>query len=354
MEIRLSYSFTQPLTRGYGKVRLAINFIQPIVGAYSKVHLDRILVSPIIDGWSEVRLNHLMLQTLFPVQPERPMSTAIFPGFGNSDLTPSMPEAKDPFWSPLPGLAYSVHKKPYFKTNIKEAANGNEIRGSLMPMPRWDFEFNYEFLEDSTGAQSSLKTIMGFFLQMGGSYESFLVKDPDDYLVTEGLCGISTGTDPEFPLNRPMGSFLERVGQVDLANPISVYVTLIEVYTIPNNSADPITVEHADGYIKTLSVTTDGDPAAYTVEDGVYTFPVSNQGARDVSIRYQYLVEPANYTVQMPNSIVMHSTPPEDSQVHASFQFFFACRFLDDQMDFEKFQDELWSLQSCNFRSIIQ
>lgn len=291
-EIRLSYSLTQPLTGGYSSIRMNLTLVQAAVDGYSKVRLNNLIPQPLTDGYSQIRCAAYLCQALFPVAEELPVSTNPFPGFGNSTSDPSVPAAKDPFNSALPGLSFSVHKKPAFKTKITEAASGNEVRTAMMQYPRWEFELNYEFLEDSSGAESSLKTIMGFFLARQGSYDSWLFKDPDDYTVTGGYCGEADGVTTEFPFCRTLGEFHEKVGQVDTANPINVYV------------------------------------------DGV-------------------LVDPADYTVTLPNLIVFDSAPTS-GDVTADFQFFFACRFSEDEMDFEKFMDKLWSLQQCTFRSIIQ
>jgi hypothetical protein len=64
-------------------------------------------------------------------------------------------------------------------------------------------------------------------------------------------------------------------------------------------------------------------------------------------------VDPADYTITLPNSVVFDSAPVS-GEVTADFQFFYACRFLEDSLDFEKFADKLWNLQTMQFRSIIQ
>lgn len=220
------------------------------------------------------------------------MSDTPFPGFGNSATNPAVPAAADPFNTPLPGLTIDVKKAPRFRTNISEAASGNETRYAQAEYPRWEFELSYDFLEDRTGAESSLKTILGFFLARRGSFDSWLFKDPDDYLSTGGVCGTADGVTTEFPLCRTLGGFNEVVGQVDTANAIQIYVD-------------------------------------------------------DV------LIDPADYEVVLPNSVVFDSAPAE-GVVTATFQFFFACRFMEDQLDFEKFADKLWNLQQVQFRSVIQ
>lgn len=289
--IRLPIIITEPLTGGYPNLRAPLVTAQPLQGGYPDLRVPLIAAQPLQGGYPNLRMPIMVVQALFPVAEDLPVSTNPFPGFGNSVSDPSVPAAKDPFTTALPGLAFSVHKKPTFKTKISEASSGNEFRNALMQYPRWDFELTYEFLEDSSGAASSLKTIMGFFLARQGSFDSWLFKDPDDYLVTGGLCGVADGVTTEFPFCRTIGEFAEKVGQVDEANTINVYV---------------------DGVLQTTG-----------------------------------------YTVTLPNLIVFDSAPVSGN-VTADFQFFFACRFIDDQQDYEKFYDKLWNLQTCDFRSIIQ
>lgn len=360
--VRLTVSINFSLISGYPNTRVSEVVAQPVVDGYPKVRSDFYVTQPVLDGYPKVRHPFILIQSLFPSPPERPMSNVPFPGFGNSVSNPAIPAGKDPFNTPLPGLTYSVHKKPQFKTKVAESAAGNEVRLSLMEYPRWDFEFTYEFLEDRSGAESSLKTIMGFFLSRRGSYDTFLVKDPDDYEVTLGECGTSDGLTLEFPLCRTLGGFVEKVGQLDTANSLTVYVRRPYDSTIPNTGPFTITVPDSayffedNGVVKGGVAMTKvvGAPAAgqYSVAAGVYTFNGADNND-PVTISYTYTVSSSDYDVVMPNLIEFHSAPPVGT-VLASFQFFFACRFTDDQQDFEKFADQLWSLQSCNFRSVIQ
>lgn len=292
-EIRLNAQWAQALTVPTTNVRVNFQFGQVQTEGYPKVRANFIQGQVQTEGYPQIRANLFQVQVAFPAAEEPNVSTVPFPGFGNSATNNSVPAAADPFNTPLPGLAFSVHKRPQFNTRISEAASGHEIRNALMDYPRWEFELTYEFLEDSSGAESSLKTIMGFFLSRQGSFDSWLFKDPDDYKVEGGLLGIADGVSPGFYLLRYIGDFGEPVGQVDTTNTINVYA------------------------------------------DGV-------------------LVDPGDYTVVLPNLIEFDSAPANGVEVTADFQFFFACRFIEDSMDFEKFSDKLWNLQECSFRSIIQ
>lgn len=368
-DVRINYSILQPLTGGYSRVAINFTIVQPLVSGFPEIYTNYQAAQPLLDGYPNLRNNFIIAQALFPVYPEPPMSEQPFPGFGNSTINPGVPAGLDPFNSALPGLAFSVHKKPMFKTNIKEAASGNEVRTAMMTYPRWDFELTYDFLKDTpqATAYTSLETIMGFFLQMQGAFNTFLFKDPDDYLVSNTLCGISDGLTLQYPLLRNLGGFYELVGQVDTANPIVISQSTEESTTIPSTPGPyTVTVTEAAtfaldlGVIKgvTPMVRVSGVPAAgqYAVNTstGVYTFNAVDQGdAIDITYTYDLATEDG-YELFLPNYIVFDVAPANGTQIYASFQFFFACRFVDDQMDFEKFMDKLWNLQQCNFRSVIQ
>lgn len=362
--VRVPLIENEPLTEGVPNVRVPLITNDPLTEGSPFVRVPLITNDPLTEGHPFVRIPLIVVESLHPIAPELPMSTTPFPGFGNSIANPAIPQGLDPFNSALPGLAFSVHKKPGFKTNIKESVSGTEVRNKMAQYPRWDFELNYEFLEDRSGAESSLKTLLGFFLEMGGSFESWLFKDPDDYLVVNGFCSETDGVTTQFPFCRTMGNFRELVGQVDEANTVTLFLTVEEASSIPVTPGPyTVTVAEAVSFIEDLGVIKDGvtvmtrvpsAPAAgqYSVAAGVYTFNSADQGDA-IEITYRYEIDSADYTVTMPNQVVFDSAPPE-GLLSASFQFFFACRFLEDQMDFEKFYDKLWSLQECSFKSVIQ
>lgn len=290
-EVRLSWQFAQPVSAGYANVRLTVTFAEAAIDGYPNVRLSSTYVEAAHDGYPNIRASLIWVEALFPVTEEPAMPTTPFPGFGNSVADPAVPAGADPASTPLPGLTFSVHKKPIFNTKIDEAANGREFRTSYTEYPRWEFELEYEFLKDPKEGESSLKTIMGFYTDMQGPFTSWLFKDPDDYLCEGVVLGEGDDVTTEFYFRRYIGSRGEPVGQIDTANDINIYA------------------------------------------DGV-------------------LVPPADYTLYQ-NRVVFDSAPLDGVALTADFQFFFVCRFLDDDMDFEKFMDQLWNLRSCSFKSIL-
>lgn len=217
------------------------------------------------------------------------MSDLTFPGFGNSVNNPFIPEGLNPFQS-IPGLSISVTKEPSFDTSIYRSSSGVEYRHSQMTRPIWDIEIGYNFLNDWPGANSPLKDVMGFFLLMSGSYDTFLFKDPDDYRVTRSVCGEADNSTTQFYFNREMGGFLEPVGKVDQDNMIKVYLENV-------------------------------------------------------------LVDPEDYTI-VGNRVVFDGAPSSGT-ITAEFQFFYVCRFKDSSLEFDKFAEQLWELRSCSIRSVL-
>lgn len=314
-------------------------------------------------GEPNVRVALVMVEALMEIIPENEMATRVFPGFGNNG---AIPEGRSPASTKLPGLTFQITKSPMFRTRVHEATSGKETRNSLMAMPRWDFELNYEFLEDRTGAESSLKTILGFFLGSMGRSGEWLFKDPDDYLVANGEIGVSDGVTVDYYFRREIGEFSEIVGQVDQDNDVNIYFTQTETHTIPISPGPyTVTVDNAVGFVEDLGVVqgatvfTKVDSAPnnnqYSVDEitGVYTFSVGDDG-ENVDISYRSLVDPADYTIVGTNRLELDTSAPDGTVLSADFQFFFVCRFTEDAQSYEKFADKLWSLQQVEFKSVLK
>jgi hypothetical protein len=363
-DLRAPLVIIEPLAGGTPDLRSPLVVVEPLTEGTPKLRQDLVTIEGLTEGYRNLRQSLLVIETLQPVGPEEFMTTTPFPGFGNSDINPSIPAAADPAATKLPGLAFSVHKKPTFKTRVAEATSGVEARNALMQYPRWAFTLTYEFLEDSSGWESSLKTILGFYLSMQGPFRSWLFKDPDDYIADNHFCGVADGTITEFPASRVMGGFRERVGQIDLANSTAVYNTVLENRTIPVTPGPYTLTANYTTFQEDLGVTKGGIPMTrvasapaagqYAVDEltGIYTFNSADNN-QAVILNYRYLVNPADYTLTMPNRIIFSSAPPA-GDISWSGQFFFVCRFLEDEQDYEKFADKLWSLDTCEFRSVIQ
>jgi len=110
----------------------------------------------------------------------------------------------------LPGLDFGTVRTPVWKTEILTAASDRETRGTYVTYPRWKFTLKYEFLRGAA-AYAELQTLVGFFNQMGGSFDNFLFRDPSDYTVSAQAIGLGDGSNKDFRLVRARGGFVEPV-----------------------------------------------------------------------------------------------------------------------------------------------
>jgi uncharacterized protein (TIGR02217 family) len=207
-----------------------------------------------------------------------------------------------PIYPTLPGLAYSVIKRPKFFTGIAVAATGREVRVSYAQNPLWEWELTYAYLPDqqtdSSATPSDLKAIVGFYLSVSGAFGGFLFTDPDDNAVTAQAIGTSDGATTTFTLVRTYGggegTGTEPIGFVNLGEPFHLYL---------------------GGVLQ--------NPATYSV---VNTTPVAQV-------------------------VQFDTAPAAASEIAVDMSYFYYVRFQDDHTDFEKFFDKLWQVQKVTLMS---
>jgi uncharacterized protein (TIGR02217 family) len=194
------------------------------------------------------------------------------------------------FFPTLPGLSWSVHKKPIQSTRVAKHVSGRSVRVSLYAWPLWSFELTYQVLR-ADSFHRELQTLMGFFLARQGQYDSFLFEDPTDCQVTGQLLGTGTGSQAAFTFLHPMAANLgEPVGQVE----------------------------------------TDG-----------------------LNVYLGGVLQPSSaYTVTLPATLTFGTAPAAGAAVTADYTYYFKVSFDEDTQDYENFMQCLWSLQSCKFTSV--
>lgn len=198
-----------------------------------------------------------------------------------------------PSFPALPGVGWSVHKKPVFSTLVASHVSGREVRDALYQNPIWQFELSFDGLSSSSTSYSglganSMQTLMGFFLACQGQYNTFLYTDPTDSAATNVTFAIGDGTTAVFTFSRFMGAFLEPVGWV-------------------------------------------------TGVSNVYLNGVN---------------QASGWSLSTPSSLVFTSAPGFDVSIAATFTYAFQCRFDSDDQDFEEFMSNLWRVNSIKFKSV--
>jgi hypothetical protein len=328
--IRVQISVSESIVNDTPNMRAEISVVEAGVG------------SSLPSGYPHIRVGPTVVESLIAIL-ETDVSDAVFPS--------------------VVGLAFDVHKKPIFNNKIATHVSGEETATSYYQNPKWEYSLTYDYLPDlpvSVG-ETDLHTILGFFLNRHGRFDSFLYSDPDDNTVVEGYQKSFDGTSVEFYMVRGIGGFYEPIGQRNIDVTLSVWLALDETFNVPAVGPYTHAVVHAAAYHQTDSVIiggvaatkVTGAPAAgqYSVTAGVYTFNAANNGAA-VDVRYRYLVDPSAYTVVLPNIVQFGSSPPNGQTAYASFGYYFRCRFIDDMQDYNKFANKLWELQELGFRSI--
>lgn len=181
-------------------------------------------------------------------------------------------------------------KTPTWSTRGQLHQSGREVVQSLQCFPRFRFELTFPRLPQRV-TKPLLQTMMGFFIDRRGRFESFLFRDPTDHWVTGQLLGAGNGSRTVFPFLHPFGTIDMPVGQVE-PNGLVVYVG--------------------------------GTPK----------------------------VPGTDYSIGPPNKLVFAAPVAALAQVTADYRYYFVCRFDEDVAEYENFMHQLWQLQSCKFTSV--
>lgn len=203
------------------------------------------------------------------------------------------------------GLKWDQITSLGFKTQIQQAVAGNELRNSLQRYPRWTFKLNYEVLRDKA-TLAELQQLMGFYFLALGSGVAFLYNNPDDNAVAaDSQFGVGSGVTTNYQLIRTAGggTFL---------------------YTEPVQNVNVITNIKVNGVAVTvIAYATTGSPGA---------------GQCWVS----------------PSGLVTFGTAPGiDLAITWTGTYYYRCRFLNDNTDFNKMMSGLWNLSDWDFVGAI-
>jgi uncharacterized protein (TIGR02217 family) len=188
----------------------------------------------------------------------------------------------------LPGLAWDVVKRPTFSTIVQRAASGREVRAALWSSPIWQWELTYDLLRDD--ATNELRTLMGFFLQRQGSFDSFLYSDPTDNAVTGQLIGTGNATTKIFQMTRTLGGFVEPV------------------------------------------------------------FDVS--GTPTIKLNGVTQATPGQYTISSSGVVTLVTAPASGVTITGDFSYYFRCRFMEDMAEFQNFASKLWELRTLELMGV--
>lgn len=206
----------------------------------------------------------------------------------------------------VPGLSYGQEWEPNFY-NLPTATTGTgaDIDLAVAQYPLHDFDLEYEFIRHGLGWPGTNRglefpTMMGFFLQIGGTAGRFLYKNIDDCKVSRNKIGVGDGSTTVFTLTRTFGANgyfgTEPVGRVNQGALFDVYL---------NGSASPVL------------------PSAYTVDT----------------------------TTPCANTVTFTTAPPNGQKIEVDMSYYYYCKFKDNSNSFKKFMNKLWSMDKVSLHS---
>jgi hypothetical protein len=206
----------------------------------------------------------------------------------------------------LKGLGFTTRWAPtFFNMETETTASGADIDIALAQYPLHSFELTYNFLRDAGGARGwgaganlEFRTLMGFWLQLGGTAGRFLFRNPDDCVVAAQQIAVGDGSTTTFTVIRSFGANgyggAEAVGQIDTTQPVIVRL---------GNAVQP--------------------PSTWAL----------------------------NTASPVAQTLSFATAPSAGSPIYMDFAFFYYCKFADNANTFEKFAQRLWALQKVSIKS---
>jgi uncharacterized protein (TIGR02217 family) len=99
----------------------------------------------------------------------------------------------------LPGLTFDSVRSPNFNTGLQKAITSKESRIAYQQYVQWKWELTYELLRDYV-TPSELKALVGLFIAVQGSFDTFLYSDPVFNSVTAQQFAVCDGTAGPFQI----------------------------------------------------------------------------------------------------------------------------------------------------------
>lgn len=199
-----------------------------------------------------------------------------------------------PVFPNLPGQNIVVSKGPMWSTEVIRSASGRERRTAYWPYPLWQFEVSFEDVRHKA-TNDELVALWEFFSTAQGQFAPWLFVDPSDNAATAASTintvtggGTADGSTKTFQMMRSLNTVVEPV---------------YDVY-------------------ETGAVILDNGGAG-----GAHTF--------------------------LPNGIIhFGSAPANGHTITWTGNFYFGCRFLQDNLTFEQIVNTLWSGKKLAFTSL--
>ena len=192
----------------------------------------------------------------------------------------------------LPGITWPKPRLPTFRTGVTESTSGREVRTAYQLFPKWEFRLQIDILR--AGSLAEYETLLAFFLNMGGMYDSFLYTDANDSSVTDHQFGIGDGSKTQFQLVRTLTG-----GSFSFSEPVANVNTLTNI----KQAGTPV---------------------------------VAGAGA-------------GKYQINSAGLVTFGTAPTSGAALTWTGTYYFRCRLMNDAPNFSEFMSRLWELKDLRF-----
>lgn len=287
----------------------------------------------------------------------------------------------------LRGLTYPVMKTAEFATTVSEAPNFYETRVQNAINPRWHFTQIWNYLKDNPNDVPALyapytdyRIMQGFYANMGGMNQSFLFLDPTDnsvgpalqtagwraywqpivnaIMVTGGnawqattVTGPTSFSQPSFAGAGPVtdsGVIWTKLGSASgtYPNPDAQ----LQIVTDGTYYYSPLQRNFGGQFLEDVTdlntTTAIGGSALAVYADGVL------QTGSNYTLMGPGLYTPTgSYMGMYLRWAITSPVAPPTAPVTAQFNFFFRVRFETDDLDFENFLNQVWTMGGPDTRN---
>ena len=216
--------------------------------------------------------------------------------YGSVPIFPTLPEG------------FPIKVSPVMDTTIGTTKSLREMRVAQQQFPLWDIEILFEELVDQTQNQVPYSPFVGYqqymqlvqtWLMMYGQANVFGFDCPWDDSRQDQLIGVGDGSSYVFQIYRTWGTG---------ANATTTPVGLVNA--VVNVKVNNVVVNSGHYYIERDKI--------YFIDSLGFVYPPGN--GLDITM---------------------------------TFSYYYLCRFVEDEQDFEEFSKDRWTVSSLKFRAVI-
>lgn len=231
---------------------------------------------------------------------------------GASSFTATVSNATTYAYGPIPifptlPIGFPLKMSPVLDTIVGTTKSLREMRVAQRRFPLWDFEILFEELRDQTQNQTpyapfagyqQFETLVQTWLMMYGQTNVFAFDCPWDDSRSNQFIANGDGSTVSFPIVRTWG-----VGSTATLQPVGIVNSVTQV------QVNGVTVPSSNYYINRNTI----------------VFQDSGGG---------------------------NHPPGNGLAITMTFSYYYLCRFVEDEQDYEEFAKNRWSVKSLKFRSV--